>query len=93
MNSGCAAALDGLQDFCFMAAKAANREPCPPPLPTLDFAPAFEVYTELGIDPNSFSFVYHTRNCLFYIMNLIQYLPFLFFTKETFQFINAGFDS
>ena len=51
MNSGCAAALDGLQDFCFMAAKAANREPCPPPLPTLDFAPAFEVYTELGIDP------------------------------------------
>ena len=33
-----------------MAAKAANRVPCPPPLPTLDFAPAFEVYTELGID-------------------------------------------
>ena len=33
-----------------MAAKAANRVPCLPPLPTLDFAPAFEVYTELGID-------------------------------------------
>ena len=51
MNSGCAAALDRLQDFCFMAIKAANREPCTPPRSTLILTPAFEVYTELGIDP------------------------------------------
>ena len=51
MNSGCAAALDRLQDFCFMAIKAANREPCTPPRSTLILTPAFVVYTELGIDP------------------------------------------
>ena len=51
MNSGCAAALDRLQDFCFMAIKAANREPCTPPQSTLILTPAFVVYTELGIDP------------------------------------------
>ena len=51
MNSGCAAALDRLQDFCFMAIKAANREPCTPPRSTLILTPAFIVYTELGIDP------------------------------------------
>ena len=51
MNSGCAAALDWLQDFCFMAIKAANREPCTPPRSTLILTPAFVVYTELGIDP------------------------------------------
>ena len=51
MNSGCAAALDKLQDFCFMAIKAANREPCTPPRSTLILTPAFVVYTELGIDP------------------------------------------
>ena len=50
MNSGCAAALDRLQDFCFMAIKAANREPCTPPRSTLILTPAFVVYTELGID-------------------------------------------
>ncbi len=49
MNSGCAAALDRLQDFCFMAVKAANKEPCPPPRSTLIFTPAFEVYTEFGM--------------------------------------------
>ena len=53
MNSGCAAALDRLQDFCFMAIKAANREPCTPPRSTLILTPAFVVYTELGIDPKS----------------------------------------
>ena len=52
MNSGCAAALDRLQDFCFMAIKAANREPCTPPRSTLILTPAFVVYTELGIDPS-----------------------------------------
>ena len=52
MNSGCAAALDKLQDFCFMAIKAANREPCTPPRSTLILTPAFVVYTELGIDPD-----------------------------------------
>ena len=51
MNSGCAAALDRLQDFCFMAIKAANRGPCTPPRSTLILTPAFVVYTELGIDP------------------------------------------
>ena len=51
MNSGCAAALDRLQDFCFMAIKAANREPCTPPRSTLILTPAFVVYTELGIEP------------------------------------------
>ena len=51
MNSGCAAALDRLQDFCFMSIKAANREPCTPPRSTLILTPAFVVYTELGIDP------------------------------------------
>jgi len=51
MNSGCAAALDRLQDFCFMAIKAANREPCTPPRSTLILTPAFVVYIELGIDP------------------------------------------
>ena len=51
MNSGCAAALDRLQDFCFMAIKAANREPCTPPRSTLILTPAFVIYTELGIDP------------------------------------------
>ena len=51
MNSGCAAALDRLQDFCFMAIKAANREPCTPPRSTLILTPAFVVYTEWGIDP------------------------------------------
>ena len=51
MNSGCPAALDRLQDFCFMAIKAANREPCTPPRSTLILTPAFVVYTELGIDP------------------------------------------
>ena len=54
MNSGCAAALDRLQDFCFMAIKAANREPCTPPRSTLILTPAFIVYTELGIDPMEF---------------------------------------
>lgn len=58
MNSGCAAALDRLQDFCFMAIKAANREPCTPPRSTLILTPAFVVYTELGIDPNFFIFVF-----------------------------------
>ena len=53
MNSGCAAALDRLQDFCFMAIKAANREPCTPPRSTLILTPAFVVYTELGIDPSN----------------------------------------
>ena len=53
MNSGCAAALDRLQDFCFMAIKAANREPCTPPRSTLILTPAFVVYTELGIDPRA----------------------------------------
>lgn len=53
MNSGCAAALDRLQDFCFMAIKAANREPCTPPRSTLILTPAFVVYTELGIDPRN----------------------------------------
>ena len=53
MNSGCAAALDRLQDFCFMAIKAANREPCTPPRSTLILTPAFVVYTELGIDPHA----------------------------------------
>ena len=53
MNSGCAAALDRLQDFCFMAIKAANREPCTPPRSTLILTPAFVVYTELGIDPTN----------------------------------------
>ena len=52
MNSGCAAALDRLQDFCFMAIKVANREPCTPPRSTLILTPAFVVYTELGIDPS-----------------------------------------
>ena len=52
MNSGCAAALDRLQDFCFMAIKAANREPCTPPRSTLILTPAFVVYTELEIDPD-----------------------------------------
>ena len=55
MNSGCAAALDRLQDFCFMAIKAANREPCTPPRSTLILTPAFVVYTELGIDPGASS--------------------------------------
>ena len=41
INSGCAAALDGLHDFWLMAVKATNRVPCPPPLPTLVFTPAF----------------------------------------------------
>lgn len=57
MNSGCAAALDRLQDFCFMAIKAANREPCTPPRSTLILTPAFVVYTELGIDPDALKVV------------------------------------
>ena len=32
--------------------------PCPPPLPTLDFAPAFRVYTEFGIDSVDADVVY-----------------------------------
>ena len=51
MNSGYAAALDRLRNFCCMAVKAANRVPCPPPLSTLVFTPAFSVYTKLGTDP------------------------------------------
>ena len=41
-----------------MAIRAANRLPCPPPLPTLDFAPAFRVYTEFGIDSVDADVVY-----------------------------------
>ena len=59
MNSGCAAALDRLQDFCFMAIKAANREPCTPPRSTLILTPAFVVYTELGIDPPACVFAFY----------------------------------
>ena len=57
MNSGCAAALDRLQDFCFMAIKAANREPCTPPRSTLILTPAFVVYTELGLDPHFVKYI------------------------------------
>ena len=58
MNSGCAAALDWLLDFWFVAIRAANRLPCPPPLPTLVFAPDFGVYTEFGIDSVDADVVY-----------------------------------
>ena len=71
MNSGCAAALDRLQDFCFMAIKAANREPCTPPRSTLILTPAFVVYTELGIDPEDSQLLQEanissmrSRNCI-----------------------------
>ena len=67
MNSGCAAALDRLQDFCFMAIKAANREPCTPPRSTLILTPAFEVYTELGIDPAAnIDFIHSAASFLVY---------------------------